>query len=122
YSGPLPVRIRGPLHADALVRGLDEIVRRHEILRTGFEVINREPAQVIWPDLRLQIDQVDLCGRSGTEAEIIRLAGEDARQPFDLAEPPLLRTKLIRTAADEHVLLLNVHHIVFDGWSAGVLL
>lgn len=124
YNGPIPVRLQGRLDRQALVRSFDEIIRRHEVLRTAFRLVNGEPTQVVLPELRLEIESVDLRGYSRTErfARVDQLAEMDARRPFDLAQPPLLRANLIILDEDDHILLLNIHHIIFDAWSVDVLL
>lgn len=124
YNGPVPVRLQGRLDRAALRRSFDEIIRRHEVLRTAFRLVDGEPTQVVLPELRLTIESIDLRGRGPAErlAEVERLAEADARCPFDLARPPLLRASLVILDEAEHVLLLNIHHVVFDAWSVGVLL
>jgi hypothetical protein len=124
YNGPLPVRLRGQLDPAALERSFGEIVRRHEVLRTAFRLVGDEPAQLILPELPLRIALVDLAAYPEAErlARTDRLAEAEARRPFDLEQPPLLRATLVRLGPEDHVLLLTIHHIVFDGWSAGVLL
>lgn len=124
YNGPIPVRLRGPLDHRALGSSFDEIIRRHEVLRTAFRIVGDQPAQVILPAHSLEIETIDLTGWTEEErlAETERLVETDARRPFNLEHPPLLRAKLVALGAEDHVLLLNIHHIVFDGWSVGVLL
>jgi hypothetical protein len=124
YNTPKTLYLRGKLNAAALEQSLREIVRRHEILRTIFQVMKGKPFQLISPEITLSYAAVDL--RKFPEAEQ-RLAQaqkwsvKDTQQPFDLAQGPLLRVKLLRLAEELHVLLLNIHHIVFDGWSFDVL-
>ncbi|HEV7369245.1 amino acid adenylation domain-containing protein [Arenibaculum sp.] len=124
YSIPTALRFEGKLDVPALERALNEIVRRHEVLRTTFRAVDGEPRQVIRPTLRLTLGVTDLGGLPPPERQALaREAAEaDARAPFDLAEGPLIRTSLYRLADDEHLWLLNLHHIVADGWSVGVLL
>ncbi|HEV7516132.1 MAG TPA: amino acid adenylation domain-containing protein, partial [Thermoanaerobaculia bacterium] len=104
---------------------LAEVVRRHEALRTVFPAVPRGmPLQVVQPALPPALPRVDLqalpAGRCRAEAE--RLMAAEARRPFDLAAGPLLRLTLLRTAGDEHLALVTLHHIVADGWSMGVLI
>jgi amino acid adenylation domain-containing protein len=125
YNIPAAVRLTGPLNAQALERAFAEVVRRHESLRTTFQTAEDGPAQIIAtegapPAMPLTDLRAFEAGRR--EAEVARLAGEEARRPFDLESGPLLRTALLRTRDDEHVLLLTMHHIVSDGWSMGVLM
>jgi len=123
YNIPTAVRLKGALDVGALSRALDEIVRRHEALRTTFAVQAGQPVQVIAPALHLPVDLVDLSGLDETEREVetLRLATQEARTGFDLTRGPLLRVRLLRLSAQEHVILLTMHHIVSDGWSMGVL-
>ncbi|HVR96471.1 MAG TPA: condensation domain-containing protein, partial [Thermoanaerobaculia bacterium] len=123
YNLSSAVRLRGPLRVEALRRALNEIVRRHEVLRARFEEAGGQPVQVIAPALEIELPLVDL----GEAAEIGALALEEARRPFDLARGPLLRALLVRRSprsrrwTAEHVLLFTLHHTVSDGWSMGVL-
>ena len=126
YNLPATIWLRGALDIEALGRSLDEIVRRHEILRTRFAMIDGQPAQIVAPHAVVPLPTVDLRGLTLTaderEVEVRRLVAEEARRPFDLARGPVLRAVLPRLGADLHVLLLTIHHIAFDGWSIGVLL
>ncbi|MFP2934847.1 condensation domain-containing protein, partial [Pyxidicoccus sp. 3LG] len=99
------------------------LVRRHESLRTTFSSHQGEPVQVIHPASDFLLPVVDLGALSPEhrEAEAHRLATEQGVHPFDLSRGPLFRASLLRLAPDDHVLLLNTHHIVSDGWSLGVL-
>jgi amino acid adenylation domain-containing protein len=123
YHAPAGLRLRGVLHAEALERALGEIVRRHEVLRTTFAEAAGGPVQVIAPFAGFTLPARDLSALDGEarEAEVARRAAADARAPFDLARGPLFRATLLRLHAEEHVLLLCLHHIVTDGWSTGVL-
>ncbi|MDW8319310.1 MAG: condensation domain-containing protein, partial [Anaerolineae bacterium] len=129
YNIPTAVRLQGRLDVASLGRALNEVVRRHEVLRTVFQAEKGEPVQVILPELTLPLPVADLTqvqtDGAGPEARLAaaaQLAAEEARQPFDLATGPLLRAKLLRLADDDHVLLFTMHHIVADGWSVGVLI
>ncbi|MDD5467703.1 MAG: amino acid adenylation domain-containing protein [Anaerolineales bacterium] len=116
--------LRGPLDIEALGRSLEEIVKRHEVLRTTFVVVEGQPRQVILPagSIRLAVADPDLSSAGQRQAEIERLALAEARLPFDLASGPFLRANLWRLGENEHLFLLNIHHIVFDGWSEGIFL
>src|SRR5271166_3308315 len=120
YHIPEAFRLRGALNIGALKRSLDEIVRRHEALRTVFRKAEGGPIQIVLPELELFMPIIDLAGLP--EAELIRQLAEAAYKPFDLARGPLLRAALYRLGEEEHLLFLNIHHIVSDGWSSGVLL
>jgi amino acid adenylation domain-containing protein len=102
---------------------LNEIVRRHEALRTSFPIIDGQPMQVIVPVLTLVLPVVDLQGLPEAERQVeaLRLVDQDIRRPFDLAQDPLFRVTLVRLTGVEHLLLLNMHHIITDEWSLGVL-
>ncbi|WP_186032206.1 non-ribosomal peptide synthetase [Burkholderia gladioli] len=128
YHVPMSVRLIGALDVDALRRTIDEIVRRHEVLRTSFPVDDDgTPVQRIAATAAavLEIDDAgDASGSADAEARErwLALALEAERTtPFDLARGPLLRARLFRMAADDHVIALTLHHIVSDGWSMGVL-
>jgi amino acid adenylation domain-containing protein len=122
YNMPAAFRLTGPLDVKALECSLNEIVRRHESLRTSFSVVDGQPIQVMAPSLTLTLPVVDLqeLPEDEREDQPRRLATEEAKNPFDLAQGPLLRSTLLRLGAQDHVLLLNMHHIVSDGWSMGV--
>ncbi len=123
YNMPWTARLHGALRTDVLERSLNEVVRRHESLRTRFEQGDREPHQVIEPWRYTPLTVIDLVNlESGTrDEEARRLVKEEATRPFDLVTGPLFRGTLIRIGEDDHVLILNMHHIVGDGWSLQVL-
>ncbi|HEX8189187.1 MAG TPA: amino acid adenylation domain-containing protein [Pyrinomonadaceae bacterium] len=123
YNLPAAVRLRGALDVGALEHALDEVVRRHESLRTTFAEEGGIPYQVISPPAatRLELSDLSSLPAGEREREARRLAGEEMARPFDLSRGPLLRARLLRLAADDHVALLTMHHIVSDGWSQGVL-
>ena len=124
YNFPAAVRLKGPLNVKALKQSLDELVKRHEALRTTFAIVDGRPVQVIAPLLTLTLPIVDLreLPESERESEVQRLARNEAQRPFDLAEGPLVRTTVLRLGDSEHVGLLTMHHIVSDGWSTGILI
>ena len=124
YNILTALRLRGRLHVAMLERALNTIVQRHEILRTSFSLRGKGPVQVIAPLLNLALPVIDLGAFQGEierEAEVRRQAGIETRYIFNLAETPLIRTSLLRLDEDEHVLLINMHHIISDGWSFAVL-
>jgi amino acid adenylation domain-containing protein len=122
YNVPVATRLKGALDTAALERSLVEIVRRHEALRTTISVVEGEPVQVVSPSTEASLPIVDLrhMHEEAREAEAHRLAEEEARKPFDLAQGPLIRTTLLRIGEQDHMLLLTMHHIVSDGWSMQV--
>src|SRR5207245_11404487 len=102
-----------------LQRTFTHTFSHHEIRRTTFDLQHGQPDQVVAPSLPLPLPIADLSSlpAANREAEARQLAAEEARRPFDLQRLPLLRTKLLRLSATEHVFVLTVHHIIFDGWS-----
>ncbi|HEY0401603.1 MAG TPA: amino acid adenylation domain-containing protein, partial [Blastococcus sp.] len=123
YNIPLALRIEGETSPAVLAALLGEVVRRHEVLRTTFRATEERPAQVIAAAGGWSLPLVDLSGLSaGVRLDLARcLAQAEADRPFDLERGPLLRATLLRLGAADHALLLNMHHIVSDGWSMGVL-
>jgi amino acid adenylation domain-containing protein/FkbM family methyltransferase len=124
YNSPAAVKLSGSLDVTALERTLNEIVRRHEVLRTTFSVHDGEPVQQIHPFHSFPLLFTDLSHLAADERqqEAQRLATAEAKQPFNLSTGPLLRSTLLGLSATEHILLLTMHHIVSDGWSMGVLI
>ena len=122
YNIPAPLRLSGPLDVPALARSLTEIRRRHSVLRAVFTVSAAGPVQRIAPPPPATLPVVDLSGLAAEagRSEAARLAGEEARRPFDLETGPPLRATLLALSPREHLLLLNLHHIVADGWSLGI--
>jgi hypothetical protein len=123
YNMSTALRLVGRLDIPSLERSLNEILRRHEVLRTTFPTTDGQPLQVIAPDGSLTLTQVRMEGLPANvrEQAALRLAAEEAQKPFDLAKGPVIRTTLIRLAEHEHILLLTIHHIAADGWSMGIL-
>jgi amino acid adenylation domain-containing protein len=124
YNIPLQLRLRGAFNKPALQRSLNEILRRHESLRTRFEFVEGQSLQVIQPASSLEMALVDLTGlpKVEREAEANRLCFEEARRPFDFTCDILLRARLFRLDQADYVLFLNIHHIASDEWSVGLLL
>jgi amino acid adenylation domain-containing protein/FkbH-like protein len=123
YNVPFAARLKGPLDTAVLVRCLNEVLRRHEVLRTTFRSDAGEPVQRIGPPEPLQFPVTDLSGLpvAKREAEVRRLLDEELRRPFDLSQDLMLRAGLLRLDEQEHVFFLTLHHIATDGWSLGVL-
>jgi amino acid adenylation domain-containing protein len=123
YNIPAAVRFQGPLNLAALERSLNEIVKRHESLRTTFGKVDGRPTQVIAPTLTIKLPVVDLrkLPASEQEAEVRRLVTAEAQRAFDLSQGPLIRCTVLRLGDEEHVGLLTMHHIISDGWSTGIL-
>jgi amino acid adenylation domain-containing protein len=117
-------RLTGRLDVAALCESLNEIVKRHESLRTTFMAIDGQPLQIISPEQALEIPLVNLSDRPAAErdAEVMRLIDGEARQAFDLENGPLLRASILRLGEQEHVVSLTIHHIIADGWSISVFM
>jgi NRPS condensation-like uncharacterized protein len=122
YNIPAAARLTGQFDVAALRRSLDEIARRHQVLRTTFATQHEQPVPVIAPPRRVPLPVLDLCALppAKREAEARRLMDEQAHRPFDLAHGPLVRVTLLRLSAGEHVFFLALHHIVADDESVGV--
>ncbi|MEO5726973.1 MAG: condensation domain-containing protein, partial [Byssovorax sp.] len=123
YVVPLPIYLTGPLDSAALRRAIAEVVRRHEILRTTYGVVDARPVIVIHPPQDIDVPETSLSAMPAERrvaAARAEIAAESAR-PFDLATGPLFRARLLVLGDEDHVLLLAMHHIVVDGWSTGVL-
>jgi len=123
YNLAFPVLLRGPLDIEALKSSLNEIVNRHEILRTNFKLMDDQPVQFIRESRPLALPVFDLRNLPAKErfARADHLAEQESRQPFDLASDPLIRAALLRLTDREHRLMLTLHHIVSDAWSIGIL-
>ena len=123
YNIPTAVRLRGELNVTALQQSFDRLIERHEVLRTTFALRDGDAVQIVHPALPVSISNTDLRDiEASRREEMLRgLLQFEARQPFDLDHGPLLRVRLIQITNDDHVFALNMHHIVSDGWSMGVL-
>src|SRR4051812_37405977 len=123
YNVPRLVRLSGNLDRAALEASLNEIIRRHEALRTTFTVSQGQPVQVIAPELHIQLPAEEVAPKDGASPleSAIELALKEYRLPFDLAVGPVIRARLWKLAERDHLLLIVMHHIASDGWSGGVL-
>jgi amino acid adenylation domain-containing protein len=123
YSMPRSIRLKGVLRKDALQKTYVELARRHETLRTTFHSTAGNPVLRIAAEPNILFDTLDLrhLPEVEREAEVKRLSEEDARKPFDLRRGPLFRIRLFQLEDEEHVLHSNMHHIISDGWSFGVM-
>jgi amino acid adenylation domain-containing protein len=117
YNISFAVSIKGRLEVERLEDCLNQVVARHEILRTSFDTADGKPIQVIHPDLKLTLSVLDVL-----ESEVREITTQEHQHPFDLTATPLLRLKLLRLTSEEYILLLTMHHIIADGISAGVLM
>ena len=117
YNVAIAIRLNGKLNSVILEQSLNEIIKRHESLRTSFPAIDGRPIQVIHESLELKLSILQNC-----DSDIQSLILQETQQPFDLSQLPLLRAKLLHHKEDEHLLLISTHHIISDGWSIGVLI
>ena len=124
YNLPRALRLTGELNADALERALNRVIDRHDILRTAFTEIDGAATQVIERNASLIVHRENLAAldQPTRELALSQRIEQHARQPFDLTQAPLMRATLLRLGSDEHVLLLNMHHIVSDAWSNTILM
>ena len=123
YNVAMAFSLAGQLQIGAFEGAVNDLVARHETLRTRFKPVDGQPVQVVSPRLEIAVDKVDLTHLAGDEqAEKLRqLADEEASAPFDLSRGPLIRVTLLQLESERHVLLMTLHHIVFDGWSRSIL-
>jgi amino acid adenylation domain-containing protein len=122
YLIPGALRLRGRLDEQAMTRALQRIVQRHEVLRTRL-VQQEDGSAVQWiePEAQLAVTEIDLSGHDHPEQAVLLRLEEEASSPFNLAQAPLIRAKLLRLGEQEHVLLVTLHHVISDGWSMGVM-
>src|SRR5262245_42464520 len=115
-------RLTGPLDITVLGLSLNEVVRRHEVMRTTFTTVDDQPVQLVTPTLTLTIPVLDLknLSSSSRETEMSRIIIEEARYSFNLAGGPLLRLVLLQLGEEDHILVFTTHQIVCDGWSVNV--
>ncbi|MCB0165298.1 MAG: amino acid adenylation domain-containing protein [Anaerolineae bacterium] len=124
YNMPAMLKLSGSLNIAALARSLNEIVQRHEILRTTYQAEGGEARQIIYPKAELKLPLIDLAHVPShvQTSELQRLAEAEARRPFDLSHDLMLRANLLFLDHNEYVLLVTIHHIAADAWSIGVLI
>lgn len=121
YHLPIVLRLRDPLDAGVLERALNQVVARHEALRTTFAISGGVPVQRISSSLHVPLREIDVRSSADPAGDAQRTLEEDNAQPFDLQRGPLLRATLIHAIPGEATLVITMHHIVSDGWSCGVL-
>ncbi|MBW4597355.1 MAG: amino acid adenylation domain-containing protein [Brasilonema angustatum HA4187-MV1] len=124
YNIPLTLRLFGTLNQPALEQSLQEIIHRHEALRTNFITVDGKPSQIIQTQTNWSLSIIDCEDLPTSEKEIVtqQLVQKQAQQPFNLADEPLVRATLVVLSDTEHALLVYIHHIVSDGWSMGVFI
>lgn len=126
YNNPMAARLKVEegrnVNPELLDDAFNELIKRHESLRTTFELVDGEPMQRIAPSLHIPLRYVDLDGQPEREQQALAILDDDARQPFDLITGPLLRVTLVRLGPRDYMLLINTHHLISDAWSMGVML
>ena len=122
YNMSGAIRISGELKVKILEQSFSRIIERHETLRTVFQAENGKPVQVIKNPEYFHIPIIDLSSEEEKESIVKEIAVKEANTPFNLSTGPLIRAKLIKVEANEHILVLNMHHIISDGWSMGILI
>ncbi len=124
YNMSGTIELQGQLNEEALEKSLNEIIRRHEALRTTFETNNGQPIQVInsQVDITLEKEDLQLLSNAEKDTKIKEIVIQQVEQPFNLKQTPLLRTKLIKLEDNNHILIFILHHIIFDVWSSGVII
>lgn len=123
YNLPIALRLSGTLDEAALERSVNELIHRHEVLRTTVSLSDGQPVQTVAPVsvISMPVVTLDHLAAAEREAAVLRLATAEAQRPFELAYGPMLRVTLLRLDEEEHVLLLTMHHIVSDAWSSHIL-
>jgi acyl transferase domain-containing protein len=124
YNLPSAVRLAGRLNVSALTRSIDEIVRRHGVLRSVFREVDGHPAQFIQDGNDFTVPMIDLSlvAPSARETTAQKLLLGEVSRPFDLANGPIIRSSLIRLDDMDYIVVITIHHIAFDAWSAGILM
>jgi amino acid adenylation domain-containing protein len=123
YNAPTTHQLAGPFDLELLQRAFTALTERHQVLRTTYSVIDGRPMQTVQPVEPVEINLVDVRALppDEREAEAQRILKAESRHAFDLATGPVLRPTVIRLADDEHILMLNMHHVCTDGYSRGSL-
>jgi len=124
YSVPLSFNLQGNLNLAALNYSFNQITQRHEILRTTFHIDTGEAIQIIAPEFKIDIPLIDLQHLSSEQQtrEVTHQLQQETQSPFNLHQLPLWRVKILKLGTNNHILLFNIHHIVFDGWSVSILI
>src|SRR5215212_132372 len=124
YNVPEAIELKGQLNVAALEQSLNEIIRRHDALRTVFTIVERQPVQICTPTRPLSLKTIDLTHLPNTARELCAhcLLEREARRPFNLTNDALLRATLLRLDDEHHWAILTLHHIVADGWYMGILI
>ncbi|WP_071189195.1 non-ribosomal peptide synthetase [Trichormus sp. NMC-1] len=124
YNMPAAVQFVGELNIQALKKSINEIIRRHEVLRTSFVLVDGQPLQILVDDVQLKISVINLqkLTKNAQKEAIECYSEEEFQLRFDLQQAPLLRCKLLQLDKQKYILLFTIHHIVFDGWSTGIII
>jgi amino acid adenylation domain-containing protein len=124
YNMPGALKLSGRLDIGALDQSLNEIIRRHEVLRTTFDVTDGRPDQIIAEGFKLELALADisLLPEADRDSYVLETGNREARTPFDLANGPLVRARLLRLDEETHILFVTMHHIISDGWSLNIFL
>src|SRR5581483_9291849 len=124
YVTRLGLRLQGQLNVDALSAAFTGLVARHESLRTTFQHVDGLGVQLVHPPQPVSIPVLDVSDLAEPQrsAELEQVLAAESNQPFDLSAGPLMRIRLVRLGAEDHVLIVLLHHIIIDGWSTGVLI
>ncbi|KAF9277586.1 hypothetical protein BGZ68_009184, partial [Mortierella alpina] len=121
YHIPMAIRLRGTLNREAWQQAMNDMLARHEALRTVFFAVNGQPYMRILAPEGLYVEHIDLRHEFDVDGQLAALVAKDLNTSFDLAQGPLIRSTLIQTADDEHILSMNQHHIISDGWSMSIM-
>ncbi|KAF9561023.1 hypothetical protein EC968_005932 [Mortierella alpina] len=121
YQIPMAIRLRGTLNREAWQRAMNDVFARHEALRTVFVAVDGQPYMKILAPEGVPVTHIDLRGEVDIDSHLATLVANDLNASFDLAQGPLIRSTLIQTSDDEHILSLNQHHIISDGWSMSIM-
>lgn len=122
YNLPLAARIKGPLDHTLLCQSIQACVDRHETLRSTYHLVEGRPQRQVAERMNVQPTFIDVCNQGPTAEDLSKWLAEEARRPFDLSCGPLLRVVGWQLSAQDHLILLVMHHIISDGWSMGVML
>ena len=124
YNCMEALRMTGKLNVSLLEQVFNEVVRRHDALRTTFKLVDGEPVQIVSSEIKLNYRVIDLQGLPASERErqVSKLSSEEMRRLFDLTHGPLLRVVVLRISEHEHAIVFTTHHIISDGWSRDVLI
>lgn len=124
YNNPSAVLVKGPLEKEKLRKTFEEIIKRHKILNVGFKEEGGVPIQYIRHETSLEFEFIDytIDEYKKEHGDLKRYINKIASRPFDLLKDSMLRVSLIKIDENEHVIVINIHHIVSDGWSKGILL